>query len=326
MNAVATAPQGATIGSGAGVDASSLFDHEAAIEACARGERFALQALFEHEARFMLALAVRTVRDPDLAQQALCDGLTQVWLQAATYRRAQCPGRAWVMARVRQRAQALANQARRSDVAWPDAWLDAGASWAEVLAPDTPEAVWGQGLRVPQALWHLVCRQLGPGGQPAPGGDAVTGWWRTGALRVGGSLLAMLCFGLGLLLAWGALTQEPGASGEPVRYMAVLSSPQEQATWVLVGTQGGPLRLTPLSTQTPVGPGQRLVLWVRDATALRPHALGQVSPDRATEWAAGRMPALQAGQAFELTVEPSGALEALAPAGAVVAQGALDRL
>jgi len=38
------------------------FDHEAALEACARGERFALRALYEREGRWLLAVAQRIVR------------------------------------------------------------------------------------------------------------------------------------------------------------------------------------------------------------------------------------------------------------------------
>jgi len=335
MGTVAMAPQGVSLSGGAGVDAGTPLDHEAAIEACARGERFALQALFDQEARCMLALALRTVRDPDLALQALCDGMTQVWRQAASFRREQGPGLAWILERVRQRAQALARHDHRSAVTWPDAWLDAGVSWAEVLAPDASGHVAAAGLRVPPEAWPRLLRQLGhQGGYPwaqvgtSMGHVPVRGWWRAGAMRVVISLSAMLCFGLGLLLAWGALTHEPGSGSEPGRYMAVLSSPQEQATWVLVVEQGRNLRLSPLSMLTPVRPGQQLMLWVRGATEVRPQAVGAVSPDKASTWALAQLPTLQGGQHVELTLEallPGDALPRQ-PQGPLVAQGTLDAL
>jgi anti-sigma-K factor RskA len=256
--------------------------------------------------------------------------MTQVWRQAASFQREQGPGRAWMLERVRQRAHALARHDARSPVAWPDAWLDAGTSWAEVLAPDASGLAAATGLRVPPEAWPRLLRQLGqPSGQfGAPAGHVpVSGWWRAGAMRVVISLSAMLCFGLGLLLAWGALTHEPGAS-EPGRYMAVLSSPQEQATWVLVVEQERNLRLSPLSMLTPVRPGQQLMLWVRGASELRPQAVGPVAPDKPNTWALARLPALQGGQHIELTLEslvPGDALPRQ-PQGPVVAQGTLDPL
>lgn len=80
------------------------FDHAAALEACARGERFALQALYEREARWLLAVAQRIVRDPQLAEEVLQEAFLQIWQRAGSYRRELGSGRGWVYTVVRHRA------------------------------------------------------------------------------------------------------------------------------------------------------------------------------------------------------------------------------
>lgn len=80
------------------------FDHEAALEACARGERFALRALYDREAAWLMAVTLRIVRDPELAQDVLQDAFLQIWQKAGTFRRELGSGRGWVYTVVRHRA------------------------------------------------------------------------------------------------------------------------------------------------------------------------------------------------------------------------------
>jgi len=87
------------------------FDHDAALEACARGERFALRALYEREGRWLLAVAQRIVRDPELAEDVLQDAFLQIWQRASTFRRDLGSGRGWVYTVVRHRAL---DEARRN--------------------------------------------------------------------------------------------------------------------------------------------------------------------------------------------------------------------
>ena len=49
------------------------FDYESAVEACARGERTALRALYEREAAWLLGVALRIVRNRDSARDVLQD-------------------------------------------------------------------------------------------------------------------------------------------------------------------------------------------------------------------------------------------------------------
>ncbi len=80
------------------------FDYEAAVLACARGERYALRALYERESRWLLGVAMRIVRDRERAEDVLQDAFLQVWQHAATFDAALGTARGWVYTIVRHRA------------------------------------------------------------------------------------------------------------------------------------------------------------------------------------------------------------------------------
>ncbi len=83
---------------------STPFDYENAVLACARGERFALQALYEREATWLLGVALRIVRRRELAEDVLHDVFVQVWRSAGTYRPELGSARGWLYTIVRHRA------------------------------------------------------------------------------------------------------------------------------------------------------------------------------------------------------------------------------
>jgi RNA polymerase sigma factor (sigma-70 family) len=83
---------------------SNDFDHASALEACARGDRYALRAIYEREAGWLLAVVRRIVRDPDLAQDVLQEALLLVWQRAASYQRALGSARGWIYTVVRHKA------------------------------------------------------------------------------------------------------------------------------------------------------------------------------------------------------------------------------
>ena len=72
--------------------------------ACARGERYALRALYEREARWLLGVALRIVRDRERAEDVLQDAFLQVWQHAASFQPALGSARGWVYTIVRHRA------------------------------------------------------------------------------------------------------------------------------------------------------------------------------------------------------------------------------
>ena len=75
---------------------ASPFDYESAVEACARGERTALRALYEREAGWLLGVALRIVRNRDSARDVLQDAFVQIWQRAATYQRTLGSARGWI--------------------------------------------------------------------------------------------------------------------------------------------------------------------------------------------------------------------------------------
>ena len=92
---------------------ADAFDYEAALEACARGERFALNALYQREARWLLGVAQRIVGDRDHAHDVLQDAFLQIWQKAASYQRSLGSARGWIYTVVRHRALDLARRSGR---------------------------------------------------------------------------------------------------------------------------------------------------------------------------------------------------------------------
>ena len=80
------------------------FDYEASLAACATGDRAALRTLYEREARWLMGVALRIVRDRHLAEEVLQDAFLQIWRSAATFDPARGSGRGWIYTVVRHRA------------------------------------------------------------------------------------------------------------------------------------------------------------------------------------------------------------------------------
>jgi RNA polymerase sigma-70 factor, ECF subfamily len=121
-------------------DAADL-DCEAALEACARGEAFALRALYESESPRLLGLALRIVRDRDAAQDVLQDAFLQVWQRAGTYQRELGSARGWLYTVVRHRALDVLRRSGREFAAGDDLEAIADARQAYVAPTvDSPHA------------------------------------------------------------------------------------------------------------------------------------------------------------------------------------------
>ena len=105
------------------------FDYESTLEACARGERAALRALYDRESRWLLGVALRIVRNREAAHDVLQDAFLQIWQRAGTYQRALGSARGWVYTVVRHRALDEARRAGRETAVGDDidAYADAHA-------------------------------------------------------------------------------------------------------------------------------------------------------------------------------------------------------
>ncbi len=118
------------------------FDYEAAVLACARGERFALQSLYQREGRWLCGVAQRIVGDRARAEDVLHDAFVQVWRSAATYQPALGSARGWLYTIVRHTALRAARRAARLEVVEPDE-LNRLADDAQTEGVDT-----GRGLDI----------------------------------------------------------------------------------------------------------------------------------------------------------------------------------
>ncbi|MBV6272140.1 hypothetical protein KVP09_04295 [Alcaligenaceae bacterium CGII-47] len=83
----------------------SDFDFEGGLAACASGDQSALQALYEHEAPTMMALACSLMDEDSEAQTLLRETFILIWRNAAGYSPALGTARAWIYSILRYRAQ-----------------------------------------------------------------------------------------------------------------------------------------------------------------------------------------------------------------------------
>ena len=80
------------------------FDYEAALAACARGDRAALRAIYERERRWLMAVALRITHRREVAEEVLHDAFVQIWRKAGTFDAGLGSARGWIYTVVRHRA------------------------------------------------------------------------------------------------------------------------------------------------------------------------------------------------------------------------------
>lgn len=115
------------------------FDHDAALAACARGDRTALRRLYEREGRYLLGVALRIVRDRATAEDVLHDAFMNIWTRAATFDARRGAGRGWMYGIVRHRALDAVRAGARNVSADEDQ-MDALQAEDPPAAPDMAEA------------------------------------------------------------------------------------------------------------------------------------------------------------------------------------------
>ncbi|MTV54453.1 sigma-70 family RNA polymerase sigma factor [Pseudoduganella buxea] len=94
--------------------ATDPFDYEAALRACARGDRHALQSLYLQESPRLLGVALRIVRERQAAEDVVHDAFVNIWTRAGSFDAARGAGRGWIYSIVRHGAlDAVRNGARQ---------------------------------------------------------------------------------------------------------------------------------------------------------------------------------------------------------------------
>jgi RNA polymerase sigma-70 factor (ECF subfamily) len=108
------------------------FDHDAALQACARGDLQALRSIYERETRYLLGVALRIVRDRATAEDVLHDAFVSIWERASSFDASRGAGRGWIYSIVRHAAlNRVRNSARETVLDEPaTAHMDAQAAFA----------------------------------------------------------------------------------------------------------------------------------------------------------------------------------------------------
>lgn len=163
------------------------------------------------------------------------------------------------------------------------------------------------------ALWHRLQRSLGwlPVSAESTGG--LRRWWNSlGLWRLTSAGLALL-----VLLSWLPGVLRDGPTGPS--YTAVLQVPGESARpgWVITVDGDGTLTLDALVADQ-IPPDRSVQFWTLIDPKEGPRSLGLIEPGKGVTLSAEQIGAVQAGQLFELTLEPEGGSPLNRPTGPVL--------
>lgn len=90
-----------------------MFDYQACLAACARGDQRALRQLYAEDSSRLLGVALRIVRDKALAEDVVHDAFIKVWRGAGSFDPSRGSARGWVFSITRHLAlNAVRNHAR----------------------------------------------------------------------------------------------------------------------------------------------------------------------------------------------------------------------
>jgi len=122
-------------------------DPEALLAACARGERAALQRLYQVEAPLLLGIVLRLVRDRGLAEDILHDAFLRIWRGAAGFAPERGSARGWMCSVARNLAlNALRDRQRLVPLA---------EEWEPLLAEHADPARQAESRRLDGCLQNL---------------------------------------------------------------------------------------------------------------------------------------------------------------------------
>ncbi|WP_181153949.1 MULTISPECIES: sigma-70 family RNA polymerase sigma factor [Pseudomonas] len=81
-----------------------MFDYEACLLACARGDQRALRQLYEEDSSRLLGVALRIIRDKALAEDIVHDAFLKIWRGAGSFDPARGSARGWIYSVTRHQA------------------------------------------------------------------------------------------------------------------------------------------------------------------------------------------------------------------------------
>jgi anti-sigma-K factor RskA len=149
-------------------------------------------------------------------------------------------------------------------------------------------------------LWSQIERRLpSPALSPATVGPRRPPFWET---LVFWRFTTAIGAAATTILAIVTVTKPPN---QFPTYAVVLQSPEDKAPgWIVQGDRTGELQVIPL-TKPAVDSNRALQLWTKPMQASKPTSLGLLPSDRRVQIPAERLPGLEAGQLFEITLEPA---------------------
>ena len=181
-------------------------------------------------------------------------------------------------------------------------WQQHFLELSDQLPPQTPSA----------QLWPRLQKSLGLS-DPVKPPSLWKNWWQSlTTWRLASAVLACALLVAILPELW---RNDMSAN----RYMAVLQPPGESAQpgWVVQIEPSGRLLLEPLLEQS-IPPNHSIQFWTLVDPAIGPRSLGLVEPGKPLQLSAEQIGAVQAGQLFELTLEPEGGSPINRPTGKVL--------
>ena len=169
-------------------------------------------------------------------------------------------------------------------------------------------------LPVPRALWDAIRARLGGRAQ-----QAGAPWWQRLGLWQAASVLSLL---LAVVLGVRLMAVDEAAP----QYLAVLNTPDNQASWVVQLVSADTVRLLPVGTMPEVPAGKSLQFWTKPKGADRPTSLGLVAVGQPLDVPRNRLPAVESEQLFEVTLEPEYGSPTGRPTGPILAIGRMVAL
>ena len=119
---------------------SADFDYETALIACSRGNKLALQSIYEQESSRMLGIALRIVRQRQAAEDVLHDAFLNIWTKAGSFDAARGSGRGWIYSIVRNQALNAIRSGEREVHVSVDAMTDIESAESMRLAAEHTDA------------------------------------------------------------------------------------------------------------------------------------------------------------------------------------------
>lgn len=91
-------------------------DLNAALAACANGDRKGLRHIYDCEAGRLVAVAQRILRRRDLAEEAVQEGFIRIWTRAHQFEPGRGSARGWIYAIIRNHALNMLRDGKREDL------------------------------------------------------------------------------------------------------------------------------------------------------------------------------------------------------------------